>query len=251
MSKTEEKTFHEKVYKIDTEDPVEQAILLIEALDNPHAIFYKKSDESSENKQDMVPTAEVIENILVIHVPKLNKNINELTNLFDKHSGGSEGLIIDLQDCIGGAESTAIELQKRLVPRGTYEFGTNIVMAPEGAFTPIKCTFISENDQPYEKPIVVLTSDITHSSAERFLTSLRVSRNITVIGTSTCGGSANPETREIDINGETYVVKFPRWRFIPKGETKPIEETKIRPDIYYDKPDILDYAIKNIKDLER
>jgi len=106
---------------------------------------------------------------------------------------------------------------------------------------------IKGTNTPYEKPIVVIINKDTFSSAERFVAVVKASTDCVTIGTKTRGGSGNPKEYEFYEKDEKYYIWIPTWRFFLPGKDKPLEETKIEPDIYYDKEDIIDFAIKYIK----
>lgn len=82
-----------------------------------------------------------------------------------------------------------------------------------------------------DKPVAILTSNRTFSSGELFTAPFKVTGRATIIGEKTGGGSAYPWPFIVSIDGHEYVVKIPTRRFYLKGETKPIEETGITPDI--------------------
>lgn len=75
----------------------------------------------------------------------------------------------------------------------------------------------------------------------------KVTGRATLIGEKTAGGSGNPVEVDMEIDGKRYIARIPTWRFVLKGETKPIEETAITPDVIYTKGDIVDYAKKYLK----
>jgi C-terminal processing protease CtpA/Prc len=104
----------------------------------------------------------------------------------------------------------------------------------------VNCT---PNGEVYiDAPIAILISKKCFSSNELFLAPFKTRGRATLIGTSTRGGSANPIREEVTIGGIKMVARIPQWRFFLKGEKRPIEITKIKPDISYSKSDIVAFA---------
>lgn len=107
--------------------------------------------------------------------------------------------------------------------------------------------YVRGGENPYEKPIVVLVNECTFSSAERFVAIIKASTDCIIIGTKTRGGSGNPKEFLINENDRKYYIMIPTWRFFLPDEERPLEETKIKPDIEYFKEDIVDFAVNYIK----
>ena len=95
--------------------------------------------------------------------------------------------------------------------------------------------------------MVILISNKCFSSNELFLAPFKVTGRATLIGEKTAGGSGNPVEIDIEIDKKKYVVRIPAWRFILKGEEKPIEQTAIVPNVSYLEEDIVEYAKKFLK----
>ena len=211
-----------------------------------------QANKKVQTNKEKLPTAELIDNVLYLKIPTFwGINFEDyIKNIFNENKDDSEGLIIDLRGNRGGQMGTGKELSKHLVEEGKHYFGLNISRAPESENNnKEKRNYVSGNKNFYRKSIVVLTDNNTFSASERFIARLKSSPNVdlTLVGTETMGGSANPEETIYEINGEKYAVLIPTWRFFLPGKDKPLEETKIQPDIYYDKEDIVDFAIKYIK----
>jgi C-terminal processing protease CtpA/Prc len=102
---------------------------------------------------------------------------------------------------------------------------------------------LQPNDKFYiNKPIVILISNKCFSSNELFLAPFKISGRAVLVGQITRGGSANPISETVEIGGEKIVVLIPTWRFFLKNMNKPIEKTKIKPDIFYNKKDIIKFT---------
>lgn len=89
---------------------------------------------------------------------------------------------------------------------------------------------------------MILISRRCFSSNELFLAPFKISKRAVLIGEPTAGGSANPVSEAIKINGEKFVVRIQTWRFFLKGKRYPIEKTKIEPDIVYEADDIENFT---------
>lgn len=104
---------------------------------------------------------------------------------------------------------------------------------------------LSANKKIYiDKPIILLISQKCFSATELFLAPFKVTKRGTLIGTRTAGGSANPLMEKFLSEGKVYEVRIPTWRFFLEGETQPLEETAIEPDITYFGEDILEFSKK-------
>lgn len=258
LNDEEYKEYMEKATKIEKEGPLEEINELIELLNNPHASIRKKSSNYETKKRyldpERAPSSEVIDNILYLKIPTLSGiRLIDLEDQFLPHKNSTDGIIIDLRDNGGGQEAPARNFaQKYFIKPESNDMGTNIFLGPEDTgLQRVSLPTESNSENPYDKPIVILTSTNTFSSAERFVATMKAGTNCILIGTKTKGGSANPIESEVVIDGETYIIKIPTWRFVLVGETKPIEETKIRPDIYYDKENIVQYATEYIKEINK
>jgi len=226
-------------------------------LDDPHAYLERSKliDKQQEynSSSERQPYNKLLSNILYINIPTLYEiKPEDLENVFLPYKDVSEGLIIDLRFNGGGSEYSARLLaEKYLIKNGEHVAGTNVKIAPEGGLKRIKVPVDSENYEPYDKPIVILTSKRTFSAAERFTALMKTGTDCILIGTETAGGSANPVKYEFEYNKESYVVNILTWRYFLEGEDKPIEETKIKPDIFYEGDDIVDFAVRYIKNTKK
>ncbi|MFH1899012.1 MAG: S41 family peptidase [Patescibacteria group bacterium] len=254
LNKNEFDTYMEKATKIEAGNPIQEISALIGLLDNPHATFKKskltRNINNHETNPEKLPSSELMDNVLYINVPTLSGiQLEDLENVFLPYKDTSEGVIIDLRENGGGSEVAVRRFaEKYFIKKGEHKGGINIQIAPGGGLRHIQIPADSVNDTPYEKPVVILTSDKTFSSAERFIAIMKTGTDCVLIGSETRGGSANPVQTDIEYEGVNYTVSIPTWRFFLQGETKPIEDTKIKPDIPYEKEDIVDFAVQHIKD---
>jgi len=234
---------------------------MLKLLNNPHASINKCSENSQEH--DIIrkhtlnpaeqPYGEIFEGIFYLKIPTMRGvELEILEKTFLEHEKESNGLIIDLRDN-GGGQSKPGQLfaKKYFLNQGNHFISTRKKIRPEGEVDDIPMYVNSENSPIYKKPIVILTSNNTFSSAETFVSIMKTGSNATVIGTETRGGSAYPTHEYIEIDGVNYRVDIPICRVILANESKPIEETKITPDIYYDAENIVQYALKYIEKINK
>lgn len=257
LTKEEADKFNSLAQEIEkniTKSTIEKLRELTTALNNPHAGVSKKKTtiDTMEKNSRKIPTTEMVDNVLLLKIPTFQDLKGEmLTELFDKSKETNEGVIIDLRGNGGGQEESGRALAQRLMKKGTYQYGTNWAIGSQKGLHARPCMFTSDNETPYDKPIVLLIDGECFSSCERFIATMKAATTCVTIGTETRGGSGNPLYTDVDIDGETYVVKIPTWRYFLPNETRPIEETKIKPDIPYDKEDVIGYAIKYIIGLKK
>jgi hypothetical protein len=253
-SEEEREGYLKKAVQIENPDPVEEISELLKLLNNPHASIKKRRPNEStrvyELDPEKKPVGEMLENVLYMKVPTfVGVKIEDLEEVFTKYENGSTGLIVDLRGNSGGQQEPGWQFaRKYFLNEGEHFFGTHLQIAQEGSAFQRKI-YVNAHDKPlYDKPIVILTDNETFSSAEQYVALMKIGANCTIIGTETRGGSANPIREEINIGGVDYVVNIPTWRSFLPGESAPLEETKIKPDIYYDQEDIVDFAIKHVKE---
>ena len=253
LNKEEYNKYLEKATKIDSDDPIEEIQELIRFLDNPHANFRKinhsQGKETDEEKLARLPSSELIGDVIYMKIPSLSRiTFDNLEKVFTPHLENNVGLILDLRNNKGGDERPAKKFAQKyfIKEEGDYSVGKNIQIAPGGGLEVTSISTYFEGEKRYEKPIIILISN-AFSSAERFIAIMKSGSNCTLVGTETAGGSANPIRTIIEHEGERYQLSIPTWRFFLPGKDKPLEETKIQPDIYYDKEDIVDFTIKYVK----
>jgi C-terminal processing protease CtpA/Prc len=100
-----------------------------------------------------------------------------------------EGFIIDIRDCPGGDDSTAITIINRFCDRKRVAFYRKTKIGP-GAdnFTPLKTWYIRpQGDAQFTGPIVLLTCDSVFSGGEAFALAIRELPHVTIIGDRTNG----------------------------------------------------------------
>ncbi len=253
LNKEEYDNFEEGVKNIRTVDPLEEIKEMLELLNNPHTRLKEIDDDYFESKfnvpEKYKPSSEIFDNVLYLKIPTFSGiKLEDIENVFVEYYKNSEGLIIDLRDNMGGQQLPGQAFaEKYLLKPGRHEFGINITRSPENELHRTHTHVRSNNESYYSKPVVILTNDRTFSSSERFIAILKAGSECTVIGSDTKGGSANPGETVFSIGSKKYLVNIPTWRFILPGQVRPIEETKIKPDIEYTKEDIIAFSVNYIK----
>jgi C-terminal processing protease CtpA/Prc len=116
----------------------------------------------------------------------------KLTAALDKISGDFgdlAGMIIDIRDCPGGDDSTAIAIINRFCDRKRVAFHRTTKIGPDlDAFTPLKTWYIEPHgDAQFTGPIVLLTCDSVFSGGEVFALALRELPHVTIVGDRTNG----------------------------------------------------------------
>ena len=112
--------------------------------------------------------------------------LTQLDSLLLSHAN-SKAFIIDLRSNGGG--HAGLEMASRFLKEKTLTY-YKAIRTKDGYenFTPLDPIYLIPNDEvQYLKPIVILTSDRTASSAEDFTLCLYQQKNVTVIGTNTSG----------------------------------------------------------------
>jgi carboxyl-terminal processing protease len=100
-----------------------------------------------------------------------------------------DGFIIDIRDCPGGHDSTAITIINRFCDRKRVAFHRKTKIGPgEDDFTPLKTWHIEpQGDAQFTGPIVLLTCDSVFSGGEVFALAIRQLPHVTIIGDRTNG----------------------------------------------------------------
>ena len=100
-----------------------------------------------------------------------------------------DGFIIDIRDCPGGHDSTAITIINRFCDRKRVAFHRKTKTGPgEDDFTPLKTWHIEpQGDAQFTGPIVLLTCDSVFSGGEVFALAIRQLPHVTIIGDHTNG----------------------------------------------------------------
>ena len=191
------------------------------------------------------PTFNIENRILFIKIPSwamwLGKINKKLVSFCKNNVKKYDALIIDVRENQGGSSKVAHDFAniffKKIVVYGKFSKKNK-----NGKLKTTIGKIESNKDIFIDKPIVILISNKCFSSNELFLAPFKISKRAVLIGQPTAGGSANPISEIIKISGKKFVVRIPTWRFLLKKKNKPIEKTKITPDIIYSNKDIENFA---------
>lgn len=227
---------------------------LLKLLNNKHAdiIEVNKSQniKINEIKKKYFPSSKIKNHILFLKIPSFSSQFKELDqkliNICSKNSNKYNAIILDIRNNGGGSSKIAhtfasIFFNKPVIYGKFIKKDNNKNLKSSLAIImPNKKIFI-------DKPIAILISKKCFSAAELFLAPFKVLKRAILIGENTSGGSASPISRTINILGKKFIIKIPTWRFFLKGKNKPLEKTKISPDIFYKGKDIEKIAEKYLQ----
>jgi carboxyl-terminal processing protease len=99
------------------------------------------------------------------------------------------GFIIDIRDCPGGDDRTAIAIINRFCDCKRVAFHRKTKIGPDAdEFSPLKTWYLEpQGDVQFTGPIVLLTSDAVYSGGESFALAIRELPYVTIIGDHTNG----------------------------------------------------------------
>ncbi len=253
LNKTERLNFEKKGTKIIKRPILNKGNIksLLDALKNPHAYLWvwKKVSESSIKEKRKV--SYFIKNrILEIKIPswsgKLGVLDKNLISICAKNSKKYDSIILDVRENQGGNSRIAHNFAGIFFKK-PVSYGKFVKRKTSGGLFSFAGVLEPNGHIYINKPIVILVSKKCFSSNELFLTPFKLSGRATLIGQTTRGGSANPISETLDIAGEKVNILIPTWRFYLRGQNYPIEKTKIKPDIFYNKKDISKFSEDYIK----
>jgi len=250
-SKAEKFVTNEKLFKKDKINFLEK---LLGLLKNSHAIIVIRKNRW-KGKSKYFQENEIKDGVLYIRIytwaaanrDEVVRRGQELIDLCVKNEKNYKGIIFDVRGNGGGSSTGADKLTNIFFKK---DFVSAYLYRRENGKLIKKPRKLKHNLERYiGVPIVILIDDKCFSSTELFISPFKISKRATLIGTTTKGGSANPFTFDFKVDRKKIIVKIPTWRLFLKGEKKPLEETKIKPDIFYKKDDIIEYAKAFLKKL--
>jgi len=228
--------------------PIRVATTLISLLNNSHADIKLYHQQQSKNLPQKLFSHQVIKDALYIKIPHWvsDPNIsNQLIDLVSNSLSKINSIVIDVRDNDGGNSNYAHQF-------ASIFFNTDMIFGK----------IVSKNSQgqlskkPYkihphlsiyvDKPLCIIINGRCFSSNELFIAPFKVLHRALLVGTKTRGGSANPIRFILKSLDNYYRVRIPTWRFFLGNNTRPIEETGIEPDLYYDKDDIINFSIASL-----
>ncbi|MBI2595470.1 hypothetical protein HYW46_01900 [Candidatus Daviesbacteria bacterium] len=251
MNKREEDIFTKKAETIKAQSSngtFQKIEHLLKILNNKHADI--KELKQSTKQQDIFllkPSYELSKDILYIKIPSWSKRLGdidrELIDICKMNVDKYEKIVIDVRENQGGNSTTAHNFAG-IFFKDKVIFGKIIKRDKKGKLEELKQILIPDKDIYIDKKIIILISKKCFSSTELFLAPFKVAKRALLVGDKTAGGSANPICEPLIINGKKYEVRIPTWKFFLKGKRKPLEATRIDPDIKYLKNNIVEYTKK-------
>jgi C-terminal processing protease CtpA/Prc len=120
-----------------------------------------------------------------------------------------DGFIIDIRDCPGGDDSTAIQIINRFCDRKRTAFHRKTKIGPgEDDFTPLKTWYLEpQGDVQFTGPIALLTCDAVFSGGEAFALAIRQLPQVTIIGDHTNGIFSYTLEKKLP-NGWEYCLSY-------------------------------------------
>lgn len=120
-----------------------------------------------------------------------------------------EGIVIDIRDCPGGDDSTALKIINRFCDRKRVAFHRKTKIGPgEHDLTPLKTWHIEpQGDAQFTGPIVLLTCDSVFSGGEVFALAIKQLPYVTIIGDHTNGIFSYELEKKLP-NGWRYCLSY-------------------------------------------
>ncbi len=236
-----------------TEKTIQDLLKLLKSGMHARMYEYKKVKIRSFRKKRS-PSFEIKNRILFFNIPSWHKLLGnfsgKLISACVKNIKKYDGIIIDIRENQGGSSITAHGFAGIFFEKDV-RFGTTKKKNKKGRIFNSRFILKANKKVYIDKPIIILISRLCYSSSELFLAPFKIAKRATFIGERTGGGSANPISETIKIDGEKFVFRIPTWKFFLKGKSQIIEKTKINPDIFYKGKDIEEFAknylLKKIK----
>jgi len=119
------------------------------------------------------------------------------------------GYIIDIRNCPGGDDSTAIAIINRFCDRKRVAFHRRTKIGPgEDDLTPVKTWHLEpQGDVQFTGPIVLLTCDSVFSGGEAFALAIKELPYVTIVGDHT-NGIFSYELEKKLLNGWRYTLSY-------------------------------------------
>src|SRR5688572_7134271 len=143
-----------------------------------------------------------------INKQELNAALDKIGRDFKRLNG----VIIDMRDCPGGDDDTAITIINRFCDRRRVAFHRQTKVGPgENDFTPLKTWHIEpEGEAPFTEPIVLLTCDSVFSGGEVFALAIKQLPGVTIVGDHT-NGIFSYELEKRLPNGWRYSLSYQKY----------------------------------------
>ena len=139
--------------------------------------------------------------ILTVALDKIGRDFKDL-----------DGVIIDIRDCPGGDDDTAITIINRFCDRRRVAFHRQTKFGPgEDDLTPLKTWHIEpEGGAQFTGPIVLLTCDSVFSGGEAFALAIKQLPHVTIVGDHT-NGIFSYELEKRLPNGWRYTLSYQKY----------------------------------------
>lgn len=139
---------------------------------------------------------------------KLIRALDNISRDFDE----LKGFVIDLRDCPGGDDSTAITIINRFCDRTRIAFHRTTKLGPgEDNFGPLKTWHIEpQGDVQFTGPIVLLTCDSIFSGGEAFALAIKQLPYVTILGDHTNGIFSYTLDKKLP-NGWRYNLSYQKY----------------------------------------
>jgi C-terminal processing protease CtpA/Prc len=169
-----------------------------------------------------------------------------------------DGVIIDIRDCPGGDDDTAITIINRFCDRRRVAFHRQTKLGPgEDDFTLLKTWHIEpEGDTRFTGPIVLLTCDSVFSGGEAFALAIKQLPHVTIVGDHT-NGIFSYELEKSLPNGWRYTLSYQKYFsaemvcYEGKGVPADIEVFNSKSDIEVGTDPLITRAIEVLKSRKR
>ena len=169
-----------------------------------------------------------------------------------------DGLIVDIRDCPGGDDDTAITIINRFCDRKRVAFHRQTKTGPgENDFTPIKTWHIEpEGDAQFTGPIVLLTCDSVFSGGEALALAIKQLPHVTIVGDHTNGIFSYELEKKLP-NGWRYCLSYQKYFsadmvcYEGKGVPADIELFNRKADIEAGTDPLINRAIEVLKSGKR
>jgi len=168
------------------------------------------------------------------------------------------GYIIDIRNCPGGDDSTAITIINRFCDRKRVAFHRSTKIGPgENDFTPLKTWHIKpQGNVQFTGPIVLLTCDSVFSGGEAFALAIRELPYVVIIGDHTNGIFSYELEKKLS-NGWKYTLSYQKYFsadmvcFEGKGVPADIELLNRKADIQAGVDPLIIRALEVLKSKKR
>ena len=139
---------------------------------------------------------------------KLTLALDKISRDFDQ----LEGFVIDIRDCPGGDDSTAITIINRFCDRKRVAFHRKTKLGPgEDNYGPLKTWHIEpEGNAQFTGPIVLLTCDSVFSGGEAFALAIKQLPYVTIVGDHTNGIFSYTLEKKLP-NGWRYNLSYQKY----------------------------------------